>query len=282
MPFLLRRTGDIITSRSNQLIVKIGKLEDKKHRDAEGLFRFDGVKLFIEAITFGVAPEYVFIKESREKSLVETLTDKLCGLSDKTIEYILVGDSAFEKMTDEKAPDGIIFCGKYLDKLHKSIKISNENLELSSGRLLMLESVRDPGNLGTILRCAAAFGISQIVMTDDCADIYNPKTIRASMGALFKVSTLKTDDLPDTVRKIKDSGRRVFATALNSGAMKLGQFEISDTDVFLVGNEGHGLSAEAIEASSGRVFIPMTVGTESLNAAVAAALCMWEASRKSL
>ena len=146
----------------------------------------------------------------------------------------------------------------------------------------MLESIRDPGNLGTVLRCAAAFGVSQIVMTEDCADIYNPKTIRASMGAVFKVSTMKTDDLAATIRKIKDSGRRVFATALDSGAMKLGQFEISDTDVFLVGNEGHGLSAETIEASSGRVFIPMMAGTESLNAATAAAVCMWEASRNSL
>ncbi len=282
MPILLRRVGDIITSRSNPTVVKIGKLEDKKHRDAEGLFRFDGQKLFVEALSFGVAPEYVFIKESREKELVETLTDKLSNIPDKTVEYILVGDSAFEKMTNEKAPDGIIFCGKHLDKLHKSIKISNGNFELADGRLFMLESVRDPGNLGAVLRCAAAFGVSQIVMSEDCADIYNPKTVRASMGALFKVSTVKTDNLPDTIRAIKDSGRRVFATALDFGAIKLGQFEILETDVFLVGNEGHGLSAETIEASSGSVFIPMMEGTESLNAATAAAVCMWEAARKSL
>ena len=142
-------------------------------------------------------------------------------------------------------------------------------------RVVLLESVRDPGNMGTIIRSAAAFGVDALAISSDCADIYNPKTVRGAMGALFKMNVYVFDDIKTAVSSLVDSGRKVYAAALDKTAVRLDEVELSAGDAVIIGNEGHGLSQETIEACTRSLYIPMEEGSESLNAAIAASVIMW-------
>lgn len=170
---------------------------------------------------------------------------------------------------------------KTLDKFHKNVTIKKSVQLCAPGeRLFLLESLRDPGNLGTVLRSAAAFGVDRILLSADCAELYHPRTLRAGMGAVFKLPTTRVDDLAAAVAALRQAGRRVWAAALNADATRLDALDLAFGDCFLVGNEGHGLSTAAAAAANGAVFIPMREDTESLNAAAAAAVCLWEQARR--
>ena len=145
-------------------------------------------------------------------------------------------------------------------------------------RLLIAESLRDPGNLGTVIRSCAALGIDVLVLSDDCADIYNPKTIRAAMGGIFrlKVIILSQGEMPYAIKNLRKQGRCVFATALREDSVEISRLSIKRGDCFVIGNEGHGLSDEVIDACDTSCIIPMKNGCESLNASAAAAICIWE------
>ena len=268
---------EVIRSRQNKLVKLACSLERKKAREEEGLFRFDGIKLCREAIQKGIVPEYIFVAESKATEICERI-----GNSDVTV----VSDEVFEKMSSERSPEGVITVARMLDSLHKDVTVNGAGeasfLPKASERVLLLEAVRDPGNLGTIIRTAASLGIDRLVLSSDCADIYNPKTIRAAMGALFM---LKTDTVEDgkTAEYIKAlrraSGRRVLGAALREDAKSLLESTLFADDVFVIGNEGHGLGDEVIDACDGCVIIPMREGCESLNAAMAAGILMWETVR---
>ena len=278
MPQNIVFSPEIITSRANPLLVKVGKLEDKKHRDADKIFRFDGIKLFCEAIKCGAEIEYVFVRESAKDRVVSSLEThpEIAGYPGRSGRFILLGDSAFDKISPEKSPEGIICVAKYVDNFKKTDKIEGKDVK---GKAIVVESVRDPGNLGTILRCADAFGIDHVILSSDCADVFSPKTLRGAMGAVFRKSITVCSDLCATVTELKEDGRRVLATALHRDSLKLGDFDLNPTDVFVIGNEGHGISDGLITACGETVFIPMCGGAESLNAGVAASICMWELSK---
>lgn len=258
-----------ISSRSNPLIVRLAKLRDKKYRRREGSLRFDGIKLFCEAAKKGADIRYVVLGDSAFESLSGMVEESLG--SRHGVSAIRVSDDVFAKLTDEQAPEGIItVCGEL-----GNISCGDAD-DVVGGRVLMLESVRDVGNMGTIIRGAVAFGVDTLVISSDCADLYNPKTIRAAMGALFKQRILIVESVPDTVRRMRERGYRVFAAALERDARTLGSFELHAGDAILIGNEGHGLSPDAISACDECVYIPMEQEAESLNAGIAASLCMWE------
>lgn len=268
---------DVITSRHNSSVVFACKLADKKHRDAEGLFRVDGIKLFEEIIRSDVYIETIFIKEGSADKLMNRVGYELKGATSAKLR--VVSDGVFDKMTDEKSPEGIICIAKYVDKLHKIIKINNNDLlenELKGAKIFAVESVRDPGNMGTVIRTAAAFGVDLLLISSDCADLYNPRTVRAAMGALFRQKIVRVDDLPLAVKKLSVNGRRTFAATLGQKAVLLGDVELGELDCIVVGNEGHGLSEATVKACDHNILIPMAPGAESLNAAVAASVCMWE------
>ena len=266
-----------IASKSNPLVVRLGKLKDKKYRKEESLFRFDGIKLFCEAVQNNVELEYVIISEADSEKNRQIVEGKLASVGILPKLLVLSAD-AFDKLTEEKSPEGIICVAKYLDKLHKvgKIEMLSEGSEAEKMRILMLESIRDAGNLGTIIRCARAFAVDCLIISSDCADIYNSKTIRAAMGALFTQNIIVTDSIAEAVCDLRSMGCRVFAAALDKDAKELGSFELKEGDAILIGNEGHGLTREAIEACNESIFIPMEESSESLNAAIAASVCMWE------
>lgn len=274
---------EIISSRQNPTIVRICKLTDKKHREAEGLFRFDGVKLCAEAIASGAELQTVLLKRSRCDEVCQRVFS-LCGKypEDSGARVTVLENSLFDSISEEKSPEGVICVSKYIDKFHKIATINN-NLDISDlprGRVMLLEDIRDPGNLGTVMRSAAALGIEALVLCGDCADVYNSKTVRGSMGAVFRLCTHRVRDGASAVEVIRESGRRVFAAALSDTAIPLDRAELREGDCIAIGNEGHGLSNEIISACDGCVVIPMSPGAESLNAATAAAIFMWEIRKK--
>ena len=266
----------LITSKQNPRIKGVCALSEKREREALALFRFDGIKLLIEAIEKGIEIDSVYIRESSFEYVAERLGGEFSRLDGDKIT--LVSDAVFEKMSLEKAPEGVITVAKYIDKIRKITKIENVELPQKSECVFLAESLQDPGNLGTLIRSAAALGINRVVISSDSADVYNPKTIRAAMGGLFYISVdrVERDIFGEYIGALRADGRRVFAAALDERAQTLDKLDIKAGDCFVIGNEGHGLTDGTIGACDGSVIIPMVDEVESLNAAAAAVILMWE------
>lgn len=259
-----------ITSRNNELIVRVAKLKDKKYRDSEKVFLFEGIKLTREAIDSKVEIEHIF------------MTQRCADLyPDIALMHnaVLISDSVCEKISENRAPEGIICTAKYIDSLHKKYIRATE-LD-KKDVCLLLSSIQDPGNLGTIARTSAAFGKKTLIISSDSADIYSQKTVRASMGAIFRTKIYRTEDLEDTIKDMKDSGLSVYATALHKDAVELQAIPQNiESPCFVLGNEGHGLGQNIIDACTGTVIIPMEPDAESLNVSSAASVILWENYRK--
>ena len=278
---------EIITSRQNKYVSLAAKLQDRKHRQSEGLFRFDGVKLYAEAISRGVELSFLLTDDGRFEA-ADAKARALCGtgLDDAPCRVLRLSSDLFSKISEENAPEGVICVAKYIDKFHKVATIYSSTPDLEalsepdSGRILLCESLRDPGNLGTVIRTAYAFGIDCLILSRDCADLYNPKTLRGAMGALFSQRVICVDDMPAAIALLQSKGRCVYAAALDPAAKQLGSFAFGKGDCAVIGNEGHGLSAQVIGACAQKVYIPMAGDAESLNASVAASVLMWEMCRE--
>lgn len=267
-----------MSSRNNPLVKWAASLVDKKARAESGSFFVEGEKLSLEAINNRLPISYIFIAESKYDRAFPKIEKAVSSrFSDSTLELITLSDSAFEKISTEKAPEGVITVIKYLDFFSNLDIIYKEEFFISeSERAIALCSVRDPGNLGSVIRSAVAFGVDHIVISADSADIYNPKTVRSAMGSLFGVKVTVVSDFASFVHSARASGRRVFAAELTDNAVPLSESNTLPTDIFMIGNEGHGIPKEISEICDGSVFIPISSKTESLNASVAAAIFMWE------
>ena len=271
--FIERYAAQHITSRANPKVAALAKLPERKYREATGLFLAEGIKLTAEALASGIRPETVLFSETFAAD------DTAAALAEKTAAcgapVTVLSDSAFEKISTEKSPEGVIAVLPTGGELCRTDGFP----EWQAGRrLLMLDGIRDPGNLGTVLRSAEALGMGGVILSD-CADLYSPKTVRASMGALFRLPVYLTADAISTVCAMRALGRRVYAAALGEHTLTLGAFETKESDCALIGNEGHGLSREMIAACDAALRIPMEGKTESLNAAAAAVCILWEYAR---
>lgn len=257
-----------IASRSNPAVVQTGKLSLRKYREETRTFFFEGAHLLEEYLRFGHRPKAVFVRDGAETVYAELLRqvpeDALCG----------VPESVFSKLSTEQSPQGLLTVSGYLDCVR-----TVSRAEETPGRVLFLSSVRDAGNVGTVIRTASSLGWTA-VLSPDCADVYAAKTVRASMGALFAGDTAVCADPETFLRSFGDSSRRVFAASLGERELRLGEFDLRADDCFVVGNEGQGIPPELLAVCPHSVVIPMTGRTESLNAAVAAAIIMWEGVRK--
>ncbi len=268
-----------ITSRQNPRVIAACGLLDKKQRKKTGLFRFDGIKLLREALAADTELVTVFVREPMTTELDACLQEAVgSGRLDEE-RVVFVTDSVFDKLSEEKNPEGVLCVAKQLVALHGSADADRDIDGIAPcERILLVEAMRDPGNLGTVLRSCAALGIDRLILTDDCADLYHPKTLRGAMGAVFRLPTLTvaSDRMPQAIARLRASGRRVYATALHEDALTIGAMPLGQGDCFVIGNEGHGLSQQTVEACTASAVIPMREGNESLNAAVAAAICIWE------
>ena len=266
---------DLIQSKFNSTVTELSKLLNKKYREQRKLFVCDGIKLFLEAVTFEANIRYIVLENNTVFS--DEILQKIKECVEKGTIILCVKDYVFAKLTSENSPQGIITVCDFYDKMH-TFSANVENHENES--VIMLQSIRDPGNMGTIMRNAVALGIDRLVLSSDCVDIYSPKVIRASMGAIFKIKVDVVTDFLKSVEIFKQSDRRVLSAAIDDRALILGKDSLERNDVVILGNEGHGISDDVIKASTNTLFIPMRENTESLNVAMASAIIMWEISKK--
>jgi len=272
--------SETITSRNNNLVKWAASLCDKKGRESSRCFIAEGEKLSYEAMEAHLEITHVFVKESKKDKIIEKITRLLDDKIYEKTEIITLSDAAFEKISTEKAPQGIISVIKYLDFFREIDIIYKEEFFLDAKeRVIILSSVRDPSNLGSVIRSAVAFGVDHIIITADSADIYNPKTVRSAMGSLFRVKVSIVHDIYSFVTAMKNCGRRVLAAELSQNAISLSDIGLKPSDAVIIGNEGHGISPELSSLCTASVYIPISKKTESLNASVAAALFMWEQNK---
>lgn len=254
----------MITSTASRQMKNLSKLCQKsKARREQGVFVVEGEKMFREMPRDWLSQ--VYVSESYYK--------KKGGIAFDTVPYEIVDDAVFKAVSDTVTPQGILCVVKQpsysLDKLQ----------ELENPCFLLLEDIQDPGNLGTMMRTGEGAGVSAVIMSKGCVDIFNPKTIRSTMGSVYRVPFLYVDELGGVVEQLKMRGIGVYAAHLRE-SVDYDQISYKEGCAFLVGNEGNGLSEELSRKATCCVKIPMQGQVESLNAGVAASILMYEAYRQ--
>ena len=256
----------MITSSANGKVKQVMNLIKKaKARNESGLFVAEGLRIFKEIPHEQIDSIFVsesFLKEEDRKHLISGM------------KYEVLTDEVFQVMSDTKTPQGIL-------ALVKQHAYTPEDLTRVPGPafLMILENIQDPGNLGTIIRAGEGAGITGVLMNSTTADIYNPKVIRSTMGSVFRVPFVYTDNLTDSILQLKKKGIKLYAAHLNGR----NNYEKEDYTVdtgFLIGNEANGLTEDTARLADAYIKIPMMGSVESLNAAVAASVLMFETARQ--
>ncbi len=245
----------MITSKSNQKLKKIRALMDSpKERRQNSLFVVEGSHL-VEEVPAELMEE-VYVSASFAKNGVECIP---CDVS-----YEVVSDEAFKSLSDTVNPQGILAV----------VRMPSSGMEkvLGADLYVLLDDIRDPGNLGTIVRTAEAAG-ARVILSPKCVDIYNPKVVRSTMGTIFRVP-FAFCNMTDAVNMLREEGVTVCAAVLD-GSVPYTELDADGAVAFIIGNEANGVSAEAAECADKRVRIPMKGMVESLNAAVSAAILMY-------
>lgn len=270
---------DIISSRNNLTVKWAASLAEKKGRNESCSFIVEGEKLTVEALKRSLPVTHIFVMEGKEDRIFDLISPFRSLAMYENCQVITLSEGAFSKISTEKAPQGVISVIKHLDFFRNLDIIYKEDFFISKGeRVLSLYSLRDPGNLGAVIRSACAFGVQHIVLSADSADIYNPKTVRAAMGTMFGVKISIVKDFASFIEAARENGRSIYAAELTDNAKSIKQIDLSAEDIFIIGNEGHGIPREISSLCTGSVYIPISEGVESLNASVAASVFMWEQS----
>ena len=254
----------MITSLSNEKIKHVTMLvKNTKARRTEGVFVVEGERIASEIPKDRMVECYV--SESYTKD------NRLDGIFPYRVEPTVVSDTVFKKMSDTQNPQGIMCVCRQTGQTLNDFCEAHKEGRL---RVLVLEKIQDPGNLGTMIRTAEGAGFDAVVADCDTVDVYNPKVTRSTMGSLFRVPVIYTDDAKTAVDVLKDHDVTVYAAHLN-GNTDHKEEKYGERLAFLIGNEGNGLSEELTQKADRLVRIPMKGKLESLNAAVAAAILMY-------
>jgi TrmH family RNA methyltransferase len=266
----------MISSTANGRVKQVVAWQTKaRERKKDGIFIVEGVRMYEEAPEEWIKETYVSEKFLKQIRTGGVRGENICRKLEKT-GYEEVTEEVFSKMSDTQTPQGILCVVKRPTYNIEEILSNSKNIP---PLILILEDLQDPGNLGTILRTGEGAGVSGIIMSKDTVDIYNPKTIRSTMGSIYRVPFLYTEDLPGALDCLHEKGIVTYAAHLK-GKGYYDEVSYKEPTAFLIGNEGNGLSDEIAEKSKQYIKIPMEGQLESLNAAVAAAILMYEASRQ--
>lgn len=259
----------MITSKDNDTVKQITKLlGSAKFRKETGLFVAEGLRLSVDAAESGVKIKYfLYTPQFIEKHLKET--EYLKALSLNSYE---ISSKIYNAISDTNTPQGIMCVCNTLDK-HFSLDTMK-----SIGKYIALEHIQDPSNLGNILRTAEALGIDGVIMSDDCCDIYSPKVVRGSMGAVFRVPFIIVDNLSNFLQKSKSYGFCIYSAVPRNNVKSVTEVSFNSGSIIAIGNEGNGLTQQIIDICES-ITIPMGGKAESLNAATSAAILMWEMLR---
>ncbi|MCX7922491.1 MAG: 23S rRNA (guanosine(2251)-2'-O)-methyltransferase RlmB [Clostridia bacterium] len=259
-----------ITSNQNPLIKEIKSLKEKKHREAKKLFFIEGIRFVEEALKAETDIERIIVSEtfSQSKGGIEVLSQA----SKKNYEVYEVPDKLFNEISDTDSPQGILAV----------IKIKRNRLDDlfdNNSFIVILDSIQDPGNMGTIIRTADAAGAAGVIISRGCVDLYNPKVLRSTMGSIFHIPFYLSDNLIESIATIKSRGIKTYAAHLK-GTANYYEVDIDSCSAIIVGNEANGISDEVANSADLLVKIPMPGRAESLNASVAASLLIYEAVRR--
>lgn len=259
-----------ITSAANPKIKYAAKLAaSRSARYAEGRFLLEGFKTALAALDAGAAPEQLFLTEGAMERFPQE-----CGRLLASAGWAAcISEAAAARLSDTATPQGVFAVCPLLDKQFSAGRINK------SGHYLLLCSLQDPGNIGTILRTAHAFAIDGVILSRDCPDLFGPKLLRATMGSIFSENVFVAQDFSAAVVALQAAGLPVWAAALRPDARLAGRCSLRAPCAVMIGNEGRGLPPEQIAQCDGVLRIPMAGTAQSLNAAVAASVLMWEMVR---
>ena len=257
----------IISSKDNELIKHIKKLNDRKYRDETNQFVIEGMKLITEAIIEKASIYKIIICENCEIS--ENISKEMMYEIAK-YDCVYVTDKVFKSITGVNTPQGIL---AIIDK-----KEQEQEIDYKQDIIIVLDNIQDPGNMGTILRTVDSVGLNQVLISKGSVDCYNSKVVRSTMGAIFRVNIIECEDLLATLKKIKKHKFKIAVTSLQT------EKSIYDIDyknkVIVIGNESNGVRNEIQQMADTKMKIPMIGKTESLNASVATGIVLYEYIRQ--
>lgn len=272
---------ETITSTANKQIKNVISLQRKsKARKEQGFLVVEGARAAKEVPVSMIKQVFYtreFVKESQEKQWMDEVERK-----NNQISFFECSSEAFLAMSDTKTPQGIIIVStipKFNLDLITLERVAQGSVKHNSKMVVLLETLQDPGNLGTIFRTAEGAGADMIIMNKSTVDVYSPKVVRSTMGSIFRVPHVIVDDLGETVDELKKKGFDIYAASLK-GKQSYTSFDYSKDCGFMIGNEGNGLSEEISAKASEYLIIPMEGQLESLNAAMATGLLMYEVHRQ--
>lgn len=257
-----------ITSKDNETIKHIKKLKEKKYREEYHEFIVEGIKMIEEAINEGAKIKSIIICEDckTQGAIPNDLMYEIAKLN-----CIYVAEKIFNTITDVINPQGIM-------AVIEKPNARDNTIDFSANVSLLLDNIQDPGNMGTILRTADSLNMKQIIVSKGSADVYNLKVVRSTMGAIFRVKVIEVENLTTVIKEMKKHKIKVYATDLQTDK------SIYDVDysksAIVIGNEANGVSSKVLYEATERIKIPMIGKTESLNAAVATSIILYEAFRK--
>lgn len=243
-----------ITSLKNPKVTAWKALKDRKGRRESGCFLVEGRKMVEEALASAFDVEAVLVQEG--VSFPDGLTMPVYELPAHVLAAVC----------DTKTPQGIA-----------AVVRMKEQSALGK-HIVVLDGVQDPGNVGTIIRTADAAGLDGVLLSNQCADVFSPKVLRATMGSIFRMNLRTTDDLPGELTKLREKGYSILSSQLD-GTPFYEREKVAERFALIIGNEGNGVSEQVQQTATHRVRLPMRGGAESLNAAIAAAIMMYELMR---
>lgn len=256
----------IINSPQNPLIKEVKLLKKRNTREEKKQFIIEGIKFIEECIKEHHLPVKVIISEAFKNNIIRNF--------DKSSLHV-VSDKLFKEISDTETPQGIMAVVSYTPKTISDV-INSSN----SKKFLILDRIQDPGNMGTIIRSADAFGFSSIFCINGSVDVYNQKVLRSTMGSIFRVNIVQNVHSDDLFSKLSASGIVTYASTLDTSESILNT-NFPDKFAVVIGNEANGVDEKIIKLCNSRLFIPMNSHTESLNAAVAASIIMFQSLRRS-
>lgn len=260
-----------INSRDNEWIKSLVLLrKSAEERKTQKKLLLDGARLCYDAYRSGRRVEKLLYTRSAAEKYDAYLSPIRAALDEN--DCVEISEPVSGKLSETASPQGVFaVCGTQ--------DVVRPVEEITPGQYICCERLQDPGNLGTVIRTAAALGASGVVMTEDCADWSSQKVLRSTMGALFRIPLYSAADAPSAIAALSAQGVRSFAAVLAEDAVPLSDWSCTPA-AFWVGNEGAGLTGRAVEACAGRVTIPMAGGVESLNASVCASILLWVLTRE--
>ena len=258
----------VITSKDNEQVKHIRKLKEKKYRDEYNEYVIEGIKLIKEAIEEKADIKTIVVCDDCAKN--EKIDSKLLYEVAK-YNCIYVEEKVFKSISDVQNHQGI------LAVLNKE---EERKIDYNEGIIIVLDDVQDPGNLGTTLRTLDSAGLKQIIVSKGSGDVYNPKVVRSTMGAILRLNVIESKSLPDTLKEIKKHKYEIIATSLDT-TNSIYDIEYKKKAI-IIGNEANGVSKEVLDIADKKVKIPMLGKTESLNAAVATSIIVYEYVRQKL